>query len=294
MAIKKGLGKGLDSMIPAKKEVIKAEEREERPFTEVEISKIDPNIGQPRKKFDEDALQELADSIRQHGLIQPIILTKRGKRYEIIAGERRWRAAKLAGLDKIPAVIREYTDREIMEVSLIENIQREDLNPIEEAKAYQNLINEFSLKQDDLAERVSKSRSAITNSIRLLKLDERVQRMLEDGMISGGHARALLAIEDKEEQYHTAVTVFDGKFSVRDTEKLVKKRAYDSKNDEKVDKKPVLKEATYRNLEESLKTALGSKVRINTRKNGRGKIEIDYYSIDELDRITEMLSSLGK
>lgn len=290
MAIKKGLGKGLDSMIPKNttKKVSEEEEVEGKKFAEISIQQIDPNVGQPRKKFDEDELMELADSLKLHGVIQPIILSKRGKRYEIIAGERRWRAAKLAGLTKIPAVIREYTDREVMEVSLIENIQRQDLNPIEEAKAYQRLITEYALKQDTLAERVSKSRSAIANMMRLLKLDERVQKMLEDGMLSGGHARALLSIEEKDLQYTTAYKVFDEKLSVRDTEKLVKKLL----EEEKAPKKPVLKEATYKNLEERFKEILGSKVVIKNKKGGKGKIEIDYYSVEELERLTELLSSL--
>ena len=196
MAMKKGLGKGLDSMIPEKKTKAELKEVADKSFIEVKISEIDPNIGQPRKSFNEDELLELAESIKIHGVIQPVILTKRGKRYELIAGERRWRAAKLAGLAKIPALVREYTDKEIMEVSLIENIQRQDLNPVEEAEAFKNLIDEYKMKQDDLAERVSKSRSAITNALRLLKLDEKVKAMLAEGLITTGHARALLAVEE--------------------------------------------------------------------------------------------------
>lgn len=291
MAIKKGLGKGLDSMIPKGSGQGSLEkEAEGRGLTEISLNRIDPNVGQPRKKFDEDELMELSDSIKLHGVIQPIILTKRGKRYEIIAGERRWRAAKLAGLTKIPAVVREYTEREIMEVSLIENIQRQDLNPIEEAKAYQRLISEYELKQDVLAERVSKSRSAIANTMRLLKLDERVQKMLEDSMISGGHARALLALDDTELQYTTAYKIFDEKLSVRDTEKLVKSLVQEPKEK----KKSVQKEATYKNLEERLKRSLGSKVVIKNKKDGKGKIEIDYFSLEELERLTELLSSFEK
>ena len=222
MAMKKGLGKGLDSMIPEKKTKAELSEAADKSFLEIKISEIDPNMGQPRKRFDEDELLELSESIKIHGVIQPIILTKRGKRYEIIAGERRWRASKLAGLTKIPAVIREYTDKEIMEVSLIENIQRQDLNPVEEAEAFKNLIDEYKMKQDDLAERVSKSRSAITNALRLLKLDDRVKSMLAEGLISPGHARALLAVEDKNKQHNLATRIFDEKLSVRETEKLVK------------------------------------------------------------------------
>lgn len=229
----RGLGKGLDSLIPnalgetkTKKETTvksKTETTEgKEPQTLVKITKVEPNREQPRKNFDEDALQELADSIKQFGLLQPILVQNRKDYYEIIAGERRWRAAKLAGLKEVPVIIRNYTEQEIVEISLIENIQREDLNPIEEAQAYKRLLTEFHLKQDEVAERVSKSRAAVTNSIRLLKLNEEVQRMVVDEMISTGHARALLAVENPEEQYNLAQRIFDEKLSVRDVEKLVK------------------------------------------------------------------------
>ena len=291
MAIKKGLGKGLDSMIPEKKTKAEIKADADNSLVEVKISEIDPNIGQPRKKFDEDELLELAESIKIHGVIQPIIVTKRGKRYEIIAGERRWRASKLAGLTKIPAVIREYTDKEIMEVSLIENIQRQDLNPIEEAVAFKNLIDEYKMKQDDLAERVSKSRSAITNALRLLKLDDKVKAMLAEGLISTGHARALLAVADKSKQQILATRIFDEKLSVRETEKLVKQilENKESKKEKKSSEKLI-----YKKLEDSLKSIIGSKVSIKSNDNGKGKIEIDYYSIEELDRITELLSNIKK
>ena len=291
MAIKKGLGKGLDSMIPEKKTKAEIKADADNSLVEVKISEIDPNIGQPRKKFDEDELLELAESIKIHGVIQPIIVTKRGKRYEIIAGERRWRASKLAGLTKIPAVIREYTDKEIMEVSLIENIQRQDLNPIEEAVAFKNLIDEYKMKQDDLAERVSKSRSAITNALRLLKLDDKVKAMLAEGLISTGHARALLAVEDKNKQQILATRIVDEKLSVRETEKLVKQilENKESKKEKKSSEKLI-----YKKLEDSLKSIIGSKVSIKSKDNGKGKIEIDYYSIEELDRITELLSNIKK
>ena len=291
MAMKKGLGKGLDSMIPEKKTKAEMKEVQDKALSEIKISEIDPNIGQPRKSFNEDELLELAESIKIHGVIQPIILTKRGKRYEIIAGERRWRASKLAGLTKIPAVIREYTDKEIMEVSLIENIQRQDLNPIEEALAFKNLIDEYKMKQDDLAERVSKSRSAITNALRLLKLDDKVKAMLAEGLISTGHARAILAVEDKNKQQILATRIFDEKLSVRETEKLVKQilENKESKKEEKSSEKLI-----YKKLEDSLKSIIGSKVSIKSKENGKGKIEIDYYSIEELDRITELLSTIKK
>ncbi|MGP1403562.1 MAG: ParB/RepB/Spo0J family partition protein [Catonella sp.] len=291
MAMKKGLGKGLDSMIPEKKTKAELKEVADRSFIEVKISEIDPNIGQPRKSFNEDELLELAESIKIHGVIQPVILTKRGKRYELIAGERRWRAAKLAGLAKIPALVREYTDKEIMEVSLIENIQRQDLNPVEEAEAFKNLIDEYKMKQDDLAERVSKSRSAITNALRLLKLDEKVKAMLAEGLITTGHARALLAVEDKDKQQQLATKIFDEKLSVRETEKLVKalSEGKENKKEEKTSEKLV-----YRKLEDSLKSILGSKVSIKSKQGGKGKIEIDYYSMEELDRITELFATIKK
>ena len=291
MAMKKGLGKGLDSMIPEKKTKAELKEVADKSFIEVKISEIDPNIGQPRKSFNEDELLELAESIKIHGVIQPVILTKRGKRYELIAGERRWRAAKLAGLAKIPALVREYTDKEIMEVSLIENIQRQDLNPVEEAEAFKNLIDEYKMKQDDLAERVSKSRSAITNALRLLKLDEKVKAMLAEGLITTGHARALLAVEDKDKQQQLATKIFDEKVSVRETEKLVKalSEGKENKKEEKTSEKLV-----YRKLEDSLKSILGSKVSIKSKQGGKGKIEIDYYSMEELDRITELFATIKK
>ena len=291
MAMKKGLGKGLDSMIPEKKTKAELKEVADKSFIEVKISEIDPNIGQPRKSFNEDELLELAESIKIHGVIQPVILTKRGKRYELIAGERRWRAAKLVGLAKIPALVREYTDKEIMEVSLIENIQRQDLNPVEEAEAFKNLIDEYKMKQDDLAERVSKSRSAITNALRLLKLDEKVKAMLAEGLITTGHARALLAVEDKDKQQQLATKVFDEKLSVRETEKLVKalSEGKENKKEEKTSEKLV-----YRKLEDSLKSILGSKVSIKSKQGGKGKIEIDYYSMEELDRITELFATIKK
>ena len=291
MAMKKGLGKGLDSMIPEKKTKAELKEVADKSFIEVKISEIDPNIGQPRKSFNEDELLELAESIKIHGVIQPVILTKRGKRYELIAGERRWRAAKLAGLAKIPALVREYTDKEIMEVSLIENIQRQDLNPVEEAEAFKNLIDEYKMKQDDLAERVSKSRSAITNALRLLKLDEKVKAMLAEDLITTGHARALLAVEDKDKQQQLATKIFDEKLSVRETEKLVKalSEGKENKKEEKTSEKLV-----YRKLEDSLKSILGSKVSIKSKQGGKGKIEIDYYSMEELDRITELFATIKK
>ena len=236
------------------------------------------------KNFNEDALHELADSIKQHGIIQPLVVTKKDDYYQIIAGERRWRAAKLAQLKEVPVVIKDYTPEKIMEVALIENIQREDLNPVEEALAYQNLIQEHNLKQDEVAEKVSKSRTAITNSLRLLKLDERVLDMLVDEQISSGHARALLAIPVKEEQYNMAVKIFDERLSVRETEKLVKTL---SKPKKKTEKPKLENEFIYRDLEDRLRDIIGTKVTINPKTNKKGKIEIEYYSQEELERIIE-------
>lgn len=207
----RGLGKGLDALIPAGDKKITKEENTKGAETVVKITKVEPNRSQPRKNFDEDALQELADSIKQFGLLQPILVQDKGEYYEIIAGERRWRAAKLAGLKEVPVIIRNYSSQEIVEISLIENIQREDLNPIEEAQAYKRLLTEFNLKQDEVAERVSKSRTAVTNSMRLLKLCDGVQQMIIDDMLSTGHARALIPIEDPELQLQLAQRIFDEK-----------------------------------------------------------------------------------
>jgi len=287
MAVR-GLGKGLDSLIPANTEKKNSSVKEEnKPDSIVKITKVEPNREQPRKNFDEDALQELADSIKQFGLLQPILVQDKKDHYEIIAGERRWRAAKLAGLKEVPVIIKNYTEQEIVEISLIENIQREDLNPIEEALAYKRLLTEFNLKQDEVAERVSKSRTAVTNSVRLLKLNEKVQQMLVDGMITTGHARALLAIEDPELQYTIAQKIFDEKLNVRDIEKLVKNLNKPIK-EKKKEENPAL-EAIYSDLGEVLKQRLSTKVTVNHKGNGAGKIEIEFYSHDDLDRLMDML-----
>lgn len=293
--LSKGLGKGLDSMIPDKIQEVKETYMEVQGQTKeilVDINKVEPNREQPRKVFNEDTLVDLAESIKQFGIIQPLIVQKHENHYSIIAGERRWRAARMAGLRQIPVIIKDYTPQEVLEIALIENIQREDLNPIEEAMAYQNLIKEFKLKQDELAERVSKSRAAIANSMRLLKLDARVQQMIVDDMISSGHARTLIAIEDKEQQYNIATHVFDMKLSVRETEKLVKKLLEGTKT---VEKKNILSEqeiVVLKSIEENLKGIIGSKVSISKRQKNKGKIEIEYYSSDELERIVELLQSI--
>ena len=296
MASRKGLGKGIDSLIPNMVGETKVKEKpaveqkksadSEGPETMVKITMVEPNREQPRKNFDEDALQELADSIKQFGLLQPILVQDRKDHYEIIAGERRWRASRMAGLKEVPVIIRNYTEQEIVEISLIENIQREDLNPIEEAQAYKRLLTEFNLKQDEVAERVSKSRAAVTNSIRLLKLSDEVQQMVIDEMITTGHARALLAIEDAEEQYNVAQRIFDEKLSVRDVEKLVKNLHKPTKT-KKVDDKTML--LIYQDIEEKLKRRLSTKVTVTPKGEGAGKIEIEFYNNDDLDRLIDLM-----
>ena len=260
----------------------------------IDIKKVEPNREQPRKKFDEDALIELSESIKQFGVLQPLLCQERDDYYEIIAGERRWRAAKIAGIKEVPVIIKKLSEQEIMEISLIENLQREDLNPIEEALAYKRLIDEFKLKQDEVAERVSKSRTAVTNAMRLLKLNEKVQQMVIDEMLTTGHARALLGIEDQDIQYVLAQQIFDQKLSVRDTEKLVKSMQNEKKGKkkepEKLDSKLL---AIYSDLEEQMKKIMGTKVLINSKNSNSGKIEIEYYSQDELDRIIDLIRTIS-
>ena len=298
MAAKKGLGKGLDSLIsdkvnnPAATAVEKPKSEHAADAIIMDINKVEPNREQPRKKFDEDALLELSESIKQFGVLQPLLVTERKDYYEIIAGERRWRAAKMAGLKEVPVIIKKLTEQEIMEISLIENIQRENLNPIEEALAYKKLINEFNLKQDEVAERVSKSRTAVTNAMRLLKLNDKVQQMVIDEMLTTGHARALLAIEDEDMQHTVAQQIFDEKLSVRDTEKLVKNIQNGKKTaKEKEVLDPKLK-VIYDDLAEQMKKILGTKVLINAKDEKSGKIEIEYYSQDELDRIIDLIRTI--
>lgn len=297
---RKGLGKGLDSLIPENKsakasgsESKKTEETAEIKSGEqmMRINMVEPNRDQPRRNFEEDALLELADSIKQYGVLQPLIVRKRNDYYEIIAGERRWRAAKMAGVKEVPVIIKEYNEQEILEIALIENIQRENLNPIEEAMAFKKLLEEFDLKQDEVAERVSKSRTAVTNSMRLLKLDQRVQQMIIDDMISTGHARALLAIDDPEQQYVLANKIFDEKLSVRETEKLIK----EIKNPKKQKEKKIIENAfIYEDIEDKMKQVLGTKVHVASKGKGKGKIEIEYYSDKELERMFDMIMSIGK
>ena len=308
MAVKKGgLGKGLDSLIPSgapknkkniteeKKQPVKVVEKVVEKIVEkpvemkMKITEVEPNREQPRKNFDKEALEELAESIKIHGLIQPIIVQKKEDYYEIIAGERRWRAAKIAGLKELPVVIKEYTPQEVMEIALIENIQRKDLNPIEEAIAYKSLVDEYNLKQDEIAKKMSKSRAAIANSMRLLKLAEDVQEMIINQELSMGHARALLAIEHEELQIDTAKTVIEKGLSVRETEKLVKNILKPKQIRMKI---PPMDKAVYDQIQDRLKEVMGTKVSINPKKNGKGKIEIEYYSSEELERLIELFNGI--
>ena len=302
-----GLGKGLDALIPNKaggpskepaKKTRSAVVKKDKPTEKdnlaaerlVKISSVEPNLNQPRRHFDEDALLELSESIKQYGVLQPLLVSDKKDYFEIIAGERRWRAAKMAGLKEVPVVVKEFTDQEIVEISLIENIQREDLNPIEEAMAYKRLMEEFHLKQDEIADRVAKSRTAVTNSMRLLKLSSKVQEMVIADMISAGHARALLGISDEALQETTAMKVFDEKLSVRETEKLVKNLVSPAKKIKT--ERNTAEDAIYESLEEKMKGIMGTKVSIQRKKNNKGKIEIEYYSRDELESIIDLFESI--
>jgi ParB family chromosome partitioning protein len=297
MAVKRGgLGKGLDSLIPEGKTKTvtstKSSEKEAKTGEQmIKLTKIEPNREQPRRHFEEDALLELADSIKQFGVLQPLLVQKKGDFFEIIAGERRWRAAKLAGVKEVPVIVKDYTKQEVVEIALIENIQRENLNPIEEAMAYKRLLTEFSLKQDEVAERVSKSRTAVTNSMRLLKLNDKIQQMIVDEMISTGHARALLAIENEEEQYNLAMRIFDEKLSVREVEAIIRQMKNPKVPKEK---KTEEKSFIYRDLEEKMISVIGTKVSVNQKAKGKGKIEIEYYSDAELERIFDLLMSVSQ
>ena len=288
-----GLGKkGLDSLIVKKDEgVVLADASNQFPV-EVDIDKVEPNKNQPRKHFDEDALQELSENIKLHGIINPLIVQDRNGYYEIIGGERRWRAARMAGLKKVPVVVKHLTEREFVEISLIDNIQRENLNPIEEAMAYKRLIEDYELKQDAVAERVSKSRTTVTNSMRLLKLDPRVQDMVAEDKLTTGHARAMLAISDADKQFEFAERAFDEKMSVREVEREIKKMQEDKKVNEKSKENVNDKlAAIYRDEETCLKAILDTKVLINAKNSNSGKLEIEYYSQDQLNNFLEYLKN---
>ena len=285
---KRGLGKGIDALLPQKVAINKSENTNSNnnentgSTLEIALGKIEPDKNQPRKNFSEDELHELAESIKRHGVIQPLLVEKNGERYTIVAGERRWRAAKIAGLSKIPVIIGEYSEQEKMEIQLIENLQREKLNPIEEALAFKKLIDEFNLKQDELAESIGKNRTTITNTLRLLNLTDKVQDMIIEEKLTPGHARALLVIEDEKAQYELACYVFDNKLSVRETEKLVK-----DYNKPKKEKKEISEaiQLIYNKMEDDFRSRLGTKVKISPKDEKKGKIEIEYYSQEELENI---------
>lgn len=284
MAVKRGLGKGLSALIP------EAEEKENN-STEIKINEIHPNQYQPRKEFDQEKLKELAASIQEHGIIQPIVVTPTKKGYQIIIGERRWRAAHMCGLKTIPAIVKEFSEQEIMEIALIENLQREDLNIIEEANAYRKLIDEFSLTQDDLAIRLGKSRSFIANTLRLLTLSKDIQQFIKNNKLSPGHGRALLSIENKEARNLLAKKAINEKLSVRELEKLTKNlKNKDPGKNKRKQKQKSIRSPIILELEENLQKTLGTKVNI-TNKNKRGKIEIEYYSNEDLERILEIITS---
>lgn len=290
---KRGLGRGLNALINTGPDIeVKEKSKDNNDNKEVfvNISLVEPNRNQPRKEFDKEALSELAASIKQYGILQPIMVQKNGDMYEIIAGERRWRAAKEAGLKEVPVIVRDYDKQKIMEISIIENIQRENLNPIEEAMAYQCLMEEYGLKHDELADKVSKNRSTITNSMRLLRLSENIQQMIIDGKISTGHAKVLLSVEKKEEQENIAAELISKSLSVRELEKLVKK--YIKPRKKKENKETVDYSLFYKEYEDKLKDILGTKVQINTKDKNKGRIEIDYYSAAELERIVELLNTI--
>jgi hypothetical protein len=290
---KRGLGRGLNALINTGPDIeVKEKSKDNNDNKEVfvNISLVEPNRNQPRKEFDKEALSELAASIKQYGILQPIMVQKNGDMYEIIAGERRWRAAKEAGLKEVPVIVRDYDKQKIMEISIIENIQRENLNPIEEAMAYQCLMEEYGLKHDELADKVSKNRSTITNSMRLLRLSENIQQMIIDGKISTGHAKVLLSVENKEEQEKIAAELVSRSLSVRELEKLVKK--YIKPRKKKENKDTIDYSLFYKEYEDKLKDILGTKVQINTKDKNKGRIEIDYYSASELERIVELLNTI--
>ena len=322
MAVKRGLGRGLNDLLSVSEDEAKQAKKDAKAVSKkapapkenekpapapkkvedessevmVKVTDIEPNPNQPRTNFNEDALNELAESIKRIGVIEPIVVYKKERGYEIIAGERRWRAARLAGVKEVPVIIRKYTKQQRVEIALIENIQRENLNPIEEAIAYNRLIEEFHLKQDEVADRVSKSRTTITNSLRLLKLCDKVKEMVVEQMISAGHARALITIEDPDVQYETAMTIFDQGLSVRDTEQLVKDvnhilaiKLKDKEDAPKEDNTALL--AILSQMENNLKTTLGTKVKIKPRGKNKGRIEIEYFSSDDLERIIHIINT---
>lgn len=277
--MKKGLGKGLGALITSA-------ETEDNGVREIRINEVEPNSGQPRKNFNDEKLAQLAQSIKQHGIVQPLIVQRDASQYKIVAGERRWRAARIAGLKTVPVIIRDLSNKQVMEIALIENLQREDLNPIEEAEAYERLISEFTMTQEEIAGTVGKSRPAIANSLRLLTLQEKIRVRLIDGELTSGHARALLAVEDQELQVRASDEVIKKGLNVRETELLVKRLTQ-----QKQTKKKKVDEVEYLAIEERFREVLGTKVKIMNNKN-KGKIMIEYYSLDELDRLVGLVEEI--
>ena len=291
MAKRSGLGKGLDAILNDKYDsqaLDSAQYIDKSKVVDLKIIDVEPNKEQPRKEFDKEKLDELADSISKHGVIQPIIVVRKGKTYQIVAGERRWRASKQAGLKEIPALIRDYDEMKVMEVALIENLQREGLNPVEEALGYKSLMESFSLTQDKISERVGKSRSAVANSLRLLNLPAKVLKLLEGGKISTGHAKVILSVSSEKEQVQLAEIIVDKKLSVRETENLIKNK---SKLKKPASKLSAEIKMAVKDMENIFSKYLGTKVKIKE-TNGKGKIEISYYSHDEFERIAEMLKNV--
>lgn len=285
--LSRGLGAGIDVLIPDNT----GTDTPNSGILEVDINKVEPDKNQPRQNFDEDELESLADSIKQYGVIDPLLVQDKGDYYEIVGGERRWRASKKAGLKKVPVIVREFTDQEKVLISLIENTQRTDLNPIEEATTYKRLMEEFNLTQDEVADRVSKSRPAVSNALRLLNLSDEVQQLLAERTISSGHARALLGIKDKEKQSEYANIIIDNRLSVREVEREIKKMQEDNSKPSAPKKKEIDPQllAVYSDLEEKLKESTGTKVSIIPKDENKGKIEIEYYNSDELDRLVDKL-----
>lgn len=297
---KRGLGRGLSALMGNDTEAVAAPQREEQKNNEIEkkdgvqlvdIYQVEPDRAQPRQNFDDESLEELTASIKQYGVLQPLIVQKKDGFYQIIAGERRWRAAKQAGVEKVPVIIKEYTSEEILEVSLIENIQREDLSPIEEAKAYKRLMEEYHLKQDEVADKVGKSRSALANALRLLNLEEEVQVWVEGGALSTGHAKVLLGIKEKEKQRELATRTIEEGWSVRQLEKVLElEKKEKSKPQKDTD---AVQELIYQSIGHQMQDVLGTKVNIIQGKR-KGRIEIEYYSVDDLERIMDMINQIKR
>ncbi|MDK2984380.1 MAG: ParB family transcriptional regulator, chromosome partitioning protein [Clostridia bacterium] len=285
---KKGLGKGLQALIPPVSNL----DNNEGEVQSIPIDKIKPNYFQPRKNFDEEKLQELADSINEHGVVQPIVVRSYGEdQYELVAGERRWRACRLLNMETIPAIVRDFNDQQVTEIALIENVQREDLNPIEEAWAYKTLLDEFNLTQNELSNRVGKSRSFIANMMRLLNLPVEIQECLSSGQLSIGHARALLPLENIDKQIELAKKIIENELTVREVEKIVKdllsEKDKDRKKEKEVDKEYI--NPMNKIFEDKLQELLGTKVKFKQKNKDSGKIEIEYYTSEDLERIIEIL-----